>query len=92
MTKINVTKLSEQEIAKRGISSWPIWEKEVSEFPWHYSSPEECLILEGEVEVTDTDTGESVRIGKGDFVRFEAGLSCRWKITSDIKKHYNFPG
>ncbi len=34
------------------VDRWPIWTKEVSEFPWSYDECETCLILEGEVTVT----------------------------------------
>lgn len=44
---IKVEKLSDEEIERRGIKSWPVWEKEVSKFDWYYDSQEECLILEG---------------------------------------------
>lgn len=86
---IKIEKISPEEISHRDVSSWPIWEKEISEFDWYYDSTEECLLLEGEVEV-DTADGNRVTFGKGDFVTFPKGLSCRWKITSPVKKHYNF--
>jgi uncharacterized cupin superfamily protein len=69
--------------------SWPIWTCEVSEFPWTYDSKETCYILEGEVAVTP-DGGDPVTIKAGDLVVFPAGMSCRWKVTKPIKKHYQF--
>ncbi|MBN2010212.1 cupin domain-containing protein [candidate division KSB1 bacterium] len=71
------------------IFSWPIWQKEVSEFPWSYDEQETCYLLEGDVIVTP-DEGEPVRFGKGDLVIFPVGLSCRWNILKDVKKHYHF--
>ena len=71
------------------VRNWPIWEKEVSQFPWTYDSKEMCLILEGEVTVTPND-GEPVKIKAGDLVTFPKGMSCQWKITQNIKKHYQF--
>ncbi len=89
MSKLFLKKLSPQEIKSRGIESWPIWEKEISRFPWTYDSYEECLILEGEVNV---ETSEGIfNIVPGDFVIFEKGLKCVWDIKSPIRKHYNFP-
>ena len=88
MSKVLVKKLSENEIEKLGIYSWPIWEKEVSRFDWQYDTDEECLILEGEVEV-ETSEG-NILIKPGDFVTFKSGLKCIWDIKKDIKKHYNF--
>ena len=86
MIKIEI--LTNEQIAQKGINSWPIWTKEVSRFDWHYDAEEECLILEGEV-VVETAKG-SVTIQAGDFVTFSEGLSCVWDIKKDIRKHYNF--
>jgi uncharacterized protein len=89
MSKLFLKKLSPLEIKSRGIESWPIWEKEISRFPWTYDSYEECLILGGGVNV---ETSEGVfNIKAGDFVIFEKGLKCVWDIKSPIRKHYNFP-
>ena len=87
--KIIVENPEEKEIEKRGILSWPIWEKEVSRFDWHYDSIEECYLLEGKV-VVETEDGEKVEFGKGDFVTFPKDLSCIWDIKEPVKKHYNF--
>lgn len=71
------------------VANWPIWEKEVSQFPWTYDAKEMCLILEGEVTVTP-EGGDAVTIKAGDFVTFPAGMSCHWNITQPIRKHYQF--
>jgi uncharacterized cupin superfamily protein len=80
---------SEERLEELGIEKWPIWEKEVSEFPWHYDETETCYILEGSVIVTP-EGGQPVEIKKGDLVTFPKGMSCTWKITKAIRKHYNF--
>lgn len=72
-----------------GVSSWPIWTKEVSEFPWTYDSQETCYFLEGEAVVTP-EGGEPVTMGQGDLVTFPPGMSCTWKIGKEVKKHYRF--
>lgn len=86
--EIKIEKLTEQEIEKKGIKSWPIWTKEISEFDWYYDCNEQCLFLEGHV-IVETPNG-NVEIKKGDFVTFPAGLSCRWKVLEPVRKHYNF--
>jgi len=86
---IKVEKLTDEQIEKRGIKTWPIWEKEISRFDWYYDSLEECLLLEGKV-VVETEDGEKVEFGKGDFVTFPQGLSCVWDIKEAVEKHYNF--
>ena len=72
-----------------GVFNWSIWSKEISEFPWTYDDRETCYFLEGEVVVTP-DGGEPVTMGKGDLVTFPAGMSCTWKINTEVRKHYNF--
>jgi uncharacterized cupin superfamily protein len=84
--KIEIRKPTEEE--KNKAKNWPIWEKEVSSFPWHYDDRETCLVLEGEVSVK-TGT-EEVSFGAGDWVVFPKGLSCYWTIKKPVKKHYNF--
>ncbi|MBI4678935.1 MAG: cupin domain-containing protein [Elusimicrobia bacterium] len=83
---IQVRKPTEDE--KKKASSWPIWTKEVSSFPWRYDSSETCLILEGEVTVK-TSQGE-VSFMAGDWVVFPRGLECTWIVKKPVRKHYNF--
>lgn len=80
---------SEAKLKSMGIFSWPIWTKEVSEFPWTYDLSETCYFLEGDVVVTP-ENGVPVEMGQGDLVTFPAGMSCTWKIRKNVKKHYTF--
>ncbi len=81
-----VRKPSEQE--KKQCKSWPTWQCEASEFDWTYTQTETCLILEGQVTVTD---GESeVSFGPGDMVVFPVDLECTWKVCKPVRKHYKF--
>ena len=80
---------SPERLSAMGVWDWPIWEKEVSEFPWTYTSTEICYLLEGEVFVTPKG-GEAVRLGKGDLVTFPTGMQCTWSITESVRKHFNF--
>ena len=86
---ITVEKPSEEKLQKLNVRSWPIWEKEVSEFTWEYDETETCYILEGDVIVTP-DNGDPVKFGKGDFVVFPEGLKCTWKVKSPVRKHFKF--
>ena len=80
---------SEATLAELGVYGWPIWTKEVSEFPWTYDEAETCYFLAGEVTVTP-DGGEPVTVGKGQLVTFPAGMSCTWAVTQPVRKHYKF--
>lgn len=86
---ITVEKPTKEKLAGLDIKSWPVWEKDISDFPWEYDESETCYLLEGDVVVTP-EKGEPVRFEKGDFVVFPAGLKCRWKINKKVKKHYKF--
>ncbi len=88
MSKIKVFRPDDEYIDERGVQSWSIWEKVISDFPWSYDETEECFILGGEAEIV-TEEGR-FQIKTGDFVTFERGLSCRWLIKNPIRKHYNF--
>lgn len=89
MADIKVEKVSDKDLKEKGVNSWPIWEKEVSRFDWHYDSTEMCYILKGKVTVRTKD-GKSTSFGVGDFVTFPKGLACVWDIKEPVRKHYNF--
>jgi hypothetical protein len=78
---------SPQVLEELDVSSWPIWSKDPSVFPWTYDGDETCYFLEGDVTVTP-DGGKPVRIAKGDLVTFPAGMSCTWEIRRAVRKHY----
>ena len=80
---------SKDRLDEMGVFGWPVWEKEESEFPWHYDAEETCYLLEGEVTVTP-EGGEPVSFSAGDLVVFPRGLSCSWKIRKAVRKHYHF--
>ena len=85
--KPEIRKPTEQE--KQMAQSWPVWEKEVSEFPWEYAQQETCLLIQGKVNVIN-EKGENFQFQAGDWVVFPQGMKCTWKITEDVKKHYKF--
>jgi len=84
--EILVRKPTEQEKADMRLQ--PTWSCGVSEFNWHYDAEETALIIEGEATVKYGY--KSVSFGAGDYVVFPAGLSCIWKVTKPVRKHYAF--
>ncbi|OIR17628.1 cupin domain protein [mine drainage metagenome] len=87
MTTILVEKPTTEKLASLGVTSWPIWTKEVSQFPWFFGTQEIAYILEGEVTVTP-DGDEAVSFQTGDLVTFPAGMSCTWHVKKALRKHY----
>jgi uncharacterized cupin superfamily protein len=88
MKKIKKKRMTRDEVDKRGISSWGVWEKEPSEFDWEYTSEEHCYIIEGKAVVSSDDG--IVAIEEGDYVIFPAGLKCRWDVQKPLRKYYEF--
>lgn len=80
---------TQAELDKLGVTHWPTWQKEPSEFDWYYDATEVCYLLEGEVLVTP-EQGKPVLIQAGDLVTFAAGLSCQWLVKQVVLKHYQF--
>ena len=81
---------TEEDLNKLDVESWGTWTKEVSEFDWFYDDTETCYLLEGDVEVTDSKTGEKIEFKKGDLVQFEKGLKCVWNVKKPVRKYFNF--
>mmetsp|Transcript_10422 Transcript_10422/g.15609 ORF Transcript_10422/g.15609 Transcript_10422/m.15609 type:complete len:183 (+) Transcript_10422:123-671(+) len=80
--------------AELDISSWGIWEKEVSTFDWFYGGTELMYILEGAASVQPTgdwSSCQAVSFKAGDLVTFPAGMTATWTVKAPIKKHFNFP-
>lgn len=88
MEPIRIERLPEEDILARGIRGWPIWTKEISRFDWHYDEQEQCLFLEGEVDIETPDG--TLHIAPNDFVTFPQGLSCTWVVKKPVRKHYKF--
>ena len=78
---------SEEKLKQLGVSSWSIWEKEVSKFPLDFGIKEPSYVREGEIIVTPKG-GEPVRIVPGDLVVFPAGLDTNWEVVKPLRKHY----
>ncbi|MFH0893648.1 MAG: cupin domain-containing protein [Bacteroidota bacterium] len=86
-SKMTVRKPTAEEMETS--AQWGTWSKSPSIFDWQYAEKETCYILEGEAEVSDRE-GNHVKFGPGDFVVFEEGLDCTWKIKQTIRKKYRF--
>ena len=78
---------SEDKLKQLGVSSWEIWEKEVSKFPLDFTMTESAYLLEGEIHVTPQG-GEKVVIKAGDFVVFPKGMKSMWEVVKPLRKHY----
>ena len=82
-------KPGQERLNELGVTDWPIWTKEESEFPWSYDDTETCYFLTGDVVVTP-EGGQPVEVGEGDLVTFPKGLKCKWNVIKKIRKVYKF--
>ncbi len=89
-------KPSQSELDALNVTTWPTWQKEVSEFDWFFPEQEVAFILEGECIVTpreaDSSLGVPIKFSKGDLVTFPAGLSAQWQVIKPLAKHYQREG
>lgn len=85
---VQILRPTPEDLKNMKVSSWSIWEKEVSVFDWYYDERETCYILAGQATVKTSD-GE-ISFKEGDLVIFSKGLKCQWRITQNIRKHYWF--
>jgi uncharacterized cupin superfamily protein len=81
-----VRKPTKQEIET--CQRWPVWSCQPSTFEWTYTEKETCLIIEGQVTVSDGKN--SVSFGPGDFVVFPVDLECTWNVKKAVRKYYSF--
>lgn len=86
--KIEVKKITEEELKKLNVNAWPVWECDESVFDWYYDTQEMCYFLKGSVVVKVGN--QEVAIKKGDFVIFPKGLKCVWNVKEAVRKHYKF--
>ncbi|KAI9014079.1 hypothetical protein DFJ74DRAFT_681204 [Hyaloraphidium curvatum] len=52
-------------------------------FDVHWIFTEHAFVLEGELELTDLDTGKKVTLGPGDGWTIPAGTRTRWNVAKD---------
>jgi uncharacterized protein len=62
-----------------------VWECTVGSFIWHYGEDETVYIISGEGFIS-TEGGEERRLGEGDMAVFPGGVSCKWRVTTPVKK------
>ena len=53
----------------------------------NYTEEEVCFLLEGKVEIADSD-GNTISLSKGDMFAIPAGFSGVWKTLETAKKLY----
>jgi uncharacterized cupin superfamily protein len=65
-----------------------MWSVEPGSFDFIFPWDEFIHILDGEAEVTDVATGETIPVRAGWMAHFELGTRTRWNVTRKIRKYY----
>lgn len=79
---------SEARLKELSVAHWPIWEKEVSTFPWSFVTTEIAFIVEGECVMTPEDGGPSTTFKAGGLVVFPNGYKGTWEVKKALKKQF----
>lgn len=64
-----------------------VWVSDPGAWRVHYTEDEFCLILEGEVELTDAQGGVR-RFATGDAFVIPQGFSGTWRSIGNVRKYY----
>ena len=65
--------------------SYGTWECSAGKFHWLFAWDEFIHIQEGEVEITD-ETGQVVKLHKGDLAHFPVGMKTVWNVPNYVRK------
>lgn len=65
-----------------------LWSCQPGKFEWHYTWEEFVHLLEGEVDVTEVDTGHVITLRPGDMAHFPLGMKTLWHVKEPIRKFF----
>ncbi len=64
------------------------WSCEPGKFEWTFIWDECVQLLEGEVDVTDIATGQTVTLRAGDMASFPLGMKTVWHVKQKVRKFF----
>ena len=65
-----------------------LWSCEPGEFEWHFAWDEFVHVLEGEAEITEIGTDNTITLRAGDMTHLPLGLKAHWRVKSKIRKYF----
>ncbi|MFP6751780.1 MAG: cupin domain-containing protein [Pirellulaceae bacterium] len=65
-----------------------LWSCEPGKFEWTFSWDEFVHLLEGEVEITEDGTDNTVTLGPGDMAHFPLGMKTHWHVRKAVRKFF----
>ena len=65
-----------------------LWSCEPGKFEWTFGWDEFVHLLEGEVEITEDGTDNTVTLGPGDMAHFPLGMKTHWHVKQAVRKFF----
>ena len=65
-----------------------LWSCEPGRFEWTFSWDEFVLVLEGEVDVTEDETNNTITLRPGDMAHFALGMKTHWHVKRALRKFF----
>jgi uncharacterized cupin superfamily protein len=65
-----------------------LWSCQPGKFEWTFSWDEFIHVLEGEVEIREDGTDNSVTLRAGDMAHFPLGMKTHWHVKQAVRKFF----
>jgi len=65
-----------------------LWSCEPGKFQWIFGWDEFVHLLEGEVEITEDGTDNTITLGPGDMAHFPLGMKTHWHVKQAVRKFF----
>ena len=65
-----------------------LWSCEPGKFEWVFSWDEFVHVMEGEVDITEEETGNMITLRSGDMTHFPRGMKTYWNVKQAVRKFF----
>jgi len=65
-----------------------LWSCEPGKFEWTFGWDEFVHVLEGEVEITEDGTENTITLQPGDMAHFPLGMKTHWHVKTAVRKFF----
>lgn len=65
-----------------------LWSCEPGKFEWIFSWDEFVHVMEGEVDITEEETGNMITLRSGDMTHFPRGMKTYWNVKQAVRKFF----
>ena len=65
-----------------------LWSCEPGKFEWVFSWDEFVHVMEGEVDITEENTGNLITLRSGDMTHFPRGMKTYWNVKQAVRKFF----